>query len=374
MSSPTSLRLMNRRRLIEAVLRSGRAPRGELSRVTGISPATVSRIVDELLAEGVLSESASTSPSTGMGRPSTWIELEHQTPRVLAVRLGVSRTRVAQAPLALPSADDWQSTFDTPDSAAQWAAILRKNVKADSTLKAIVLSVPGVVDETGARVLMSPNLRWTEKVDLQSMVSQLAPKCPVMVVQELRALALGHLAMNPQERDFLLIDFGTGVGAAAVANGQLYAGPLPLSGEIGHTPVLGNRRPCGCGSVGCVETLVSRRGLLASCPGRSIEWPELSKRLRDASPPAWLRKSLDAAAVSVASALNVLGLRRVVVTGWPADASPAVVEHLAKSIRSDAMWARFGEVEVVTAPRRRLAGLVSVAIRRLLLTDPVAND
>ncbi len=59
----------------------------------------------------------------------------------------------------------------------------------------------------------------------------------------------------PDCEDFLLVDFGEGVGGAIIVEGKPLANPLPISGEIGHTPVPGNRRPCGCGAVGCMETL-----------------------------------------------------------------------------------------------------------------------
>ena len=54
------------------------------------------------------------------------------------------------------------------------------------------------------------------------------------------------------------------LGGAAIISGRLYTSPLPLSVELGHTPVLGNRRKCGCGAFGCVETLISKRGLIRS--------------------------------------------------------------------------------------------------------------
>ena len=71
--------------------------------------------------------------------------------------------------------------------------------------------------------------------------------CPVLLVQEIRALALGHLTADPAAQDFLLVDFGEGVGGAIVLEGKLYSPSTPLSGELGHTPVPGNRRLCGCG-------------------------------------------------------------------------------------------------------------------------------
>jgi len=71
--------------------------------------------------------------------------------------------------------------------------------------------------------------------------------------------------------------------------------------------------------------------------------------------------------VVIASALNVLGLRQVVLSGALAELPVSAVEYLSEGIRADAMWARFGSIVCRTASRRRLAGMVSLAIDRTLL-------
>jgi predicted NBD/HSP70 family sugar kinase len=239
------------------------------------------------------------------------------------------------------------------------------------------LSVPGVVDEASNCILFSPNIHWTEKADLAAMVRRVWD-VPVLLVQEERVLALGHHVAHPDCEDFLLVDFGEGVGGAIIVQGKPLANPLPISGEIGHTPVPGNRRKCGCGAVGCMETLVSLRGLLesfsASNSRQENSWAELRESISKNGIPPWLAQALDAAAAAIAGALNVLGQRRVVITGSLTELPPAVVEHLSRSIQSGAMWARFGDVECVAAPRRRTAGLVAMGIDRLIVPDSSPED
>jgi len=62
-----------------------------------------------------------------------------------------------------------------------------------------------------------------------------------------------------------------------------------------------------------------------------------------------------------------LGLRRLIVTGSLVDLPPMVIRHLADAISRGALWGRFGNIHVEGAPRRRMAGLVSVGIDRLVL-------
>ncbi len=388
MATSSYIRRLNQRRIIESVARLGTVSRVELARLSGMSQPTVSRIVDRLLSRGILVEAVAataiaeqstdgqTRASAGVGRPSTPLELDRRKPRFAVVQLGVRKTRLAVLPIAIPGADRWTTEFDMPTRADEWSRALAAAWEPHRTkgVKTIVVSLPGVVDENTGRVFLSPNLRWTEQADLGDVLKSVFGTVKILFSQEIRALALGHLAMEPTSGDFLLVDSGSGVGAAAVANGTLYTGPLPLSGEIGHTPVLGNKRVCGCGSVGCLETLISRPGLLASAAehGERETWSELVASLVDRPMPAWLKKTLDHTAVTIAAALNMLGLRQVVLTGAFAEFPQPYIEYLSEAIRADAMWARFGSIVCRTAARHRQAGLVSLAIDRTLLDAPLA--
>ena len=382
MATPSQLRRINQRKILSALLRRGTASPAELAKLTRLSPPTAGAIADELLAAGLLEEvgpNGTAGPpeieplsSPRMGRPGRILRLDQSRPCVLAVELGVSRTRMALLPVGIPEPDRWPVDRPTARSPEAWARDLAAAARRlpPRPVEAVVLSVPGVVDERHGRVLLSPNLHWTEKADLESLVRP-SGKAPVRIVQEIRALALGQLAVEPDAGDFLLVDFEDGVGGAAVVGGALFTGPLPLSGELGHTPVLGNRRPCGCGSVGCMETLASRPGLLASFAEDRRRgphtWTALARDVEERGLRPWLAAALDAAAAAVAGALNVLGVRRVVVTGCLTELPGAVLDYLGRAVARGPMWARFGEGTCEGAPRRRMAGLVAAALDRLLV-------
>jgi predicted NBD/HSP70 family sugar kinase len=275
-------------------------------------------------------------------------------------------------PLGAGGEDSWTIQFDTPSGAVRWRQALAKAARRLPTggLWGVVASVPGVVDEQKGRVLFSPNLHWTEGPGLVGLLREVWG-APVALVQEERALALGHQASDPAQDDFLLTDFGDGVGGALIVDGKIFTPPLPMSGEFGHTPVVGNKRPCGCGGVGCLETLVSTNGLLRSFAadrrGASASWAALAEYVSAHGVVPWLAGALDAAASAIAGALNVCGLRRVVVTGSLEQLPPAVLRHLSTAIERGALWARWGRVEIEGAPRRRAAGLAAAGLERLIL-------
>jgi len=388
---PSRMGQLNRRALLRQLQKLGVASRAELAKALGMSQPTAGKIVDELIKMDVLEEVAVPVPETdghsgdavvSLGRPGRRLRLNETRAKFLTIQLGVKTTTIAGLTLGIADEDRWQFAFDLasaePSPAKAWEKKLRAATRSlgRKDFLGVLLSVPGVVDERANRILFSPNIHWTESADLTAIIRRVWD-APVLLVQEERALALGHHLANPDCEDFLLVDFGEGVGGAIIVEGKPLGNPLPISGEIGHTPVPGNRRQCGCGAVGCMETLISLRGLLESFgaenSGAENSWPALCESISRHGLQPWLEAALDAAAAVIAGALNVVGLRRVVITGSLAELPPAVMQYLSRAVLNGAMWARFGEVECVSAPRRRTAGLVAVGIDRLVVPDQTEN-
>jgi predicted NBD/HSP70 family sugar kinase len=382
---PEKMRRVNRRALLSHLRALGTASRADLAKALGLSQPTAGKIVDELLSSGVIEEIAApgngAAPAAGasarLGRPGRLLRLDSRRPRFLVIRLGVRQTRLAAVPVGDSAEDRWTWERVTAASATEWSRDLRRAAASvpSSGFWGVLVSVPGVVNEHEGRVLFSPNLHWTEQVDLPALIRGVWD-APVLLVQEERALALGHHALEPALDDFLLVDFGEGVGGAVVVDGRPHANPLPVSGELGHTPVPGNRLQCGCGATGCLETLVSQPGLLARFAteqGRgSASWKRLQDHIARCGVVPWLAEVLDVTGAVIAGAVNVLGLRQVVITGSLAELPAVVMEHLAAAIRRGALWGRFGEVVIQSAPRRRIAGLVTMGLDRLVL--PLAGE
>jgi predicted NBD/HSP70 family sugar kinase len=392
---PASLRRTNQRTVISLLLRLGSASRADLAKVAGISQPTAGKITTELLQLGIMQEagltaSDGTNGANGtprLGRPGQLLQLDNRHPRFLAVEIGVSETCVSALPVAVKLEDEWAFRFPTRKSPEDWLKELKRATAQvpHRQLWGVLISVPGIVDESAGTVLFSPNLHWLEKTHLPQLVQQMWD-LPVLVIQEIQALALGHLTAEPAGEGFFLVDFGQGVGGAIVSDGQLHSRPTPLNGELGHTPVAGNRRRCGCGAIGCLETLVSQRGLLQSLAeaegqraagnrqqtgGRVSEtaaaWNGLVRHVNEHGLEPWLAETLSATARVIDGALNVLGIHRVVVTGSLNDLPGFALKHLSDEVKRGALWARFGEVTCQSATRRRAAGLVAFGLDRLVL-------
>jgi len=372
---PSQMGRHNQRALLEHLRRTGTASRAGLAKSLGLSQPTVGKIADELLERGVFEEMErfpSNRSKSRVGRPARMLHLNRSKIRFLGLQLGVETTRLILLPLGATEEVQCAAEFKTPGNAKDWTHQLRMAAAGISqkSFWGVLVSVPGLVDERSGDILYSPNLHWTEKINMSSLIQNIW-RAPVLFIQEERALALGQYAVEPDDGDFLLVDFAEGVGGAVMIDGKLYSHPLPISGELGHTPVTGNSRRCGCGAIGCLETLTSNRGLLksfaAASPKSPRTWETFSHSIASHGIAPWLAETLDAAAAVIAGALNVLGIRSVVVTGTLAELPPAVFSHLSAAIVKGTLWARFGDVKVRTAQRHRYTGLVAAGLDRLVV-------
>jgi predicted NBD/HSP70 family sugar kinase len=377
MATSSHLRKINQRKIVHSMLRlHSSASRTKLAEMAGMSQATVGRIVDDLLTQSILAEveidayPANSDPPQ-LGRPSKLLELDRAKRRFLLIHLGVRQTRIAAMPVAIPEMDKWEIEFNTPRSEDEWFSKLARACRKMPLrgIDAIILSCPGVVDELAERVLLCPNIHWAEQANFTAGLKSLA-RLPVVFLQEIRALALGQLAVEPNLKDFLLVDFGDGIGGASIVGAKLETGHLPLSGELGHTPVFGNDRQCGCGSIGCTETLISRKGLLKSFSdhGGLKSWTALVTQVERSGLPDWFKSSLDAAAITIAGALNVEGIANAVFTGFLADFPALVTDHLCEQVRRHTLWSRLGEVGASFSHRHRMAGMICAGIDRILFS------
>jgi predicted NBD/HSP70 family sugar kinase len=372
---PKSLRLTNQARLVEQLLRRGIATRAELAKAGGMSQPTAGKIIDELSTAGVVEELTGVNELRGrpqVGRPGKQLRLSQSPARLVIVELGVERTRLSAVPAALPDDERWDVEFKTPGSEAAWRQRLRQHAAALSIRRpwGVMVSVPGLVDESTGKILLCPNLHWCERADLVAAFYELF-KAPVRLIQESRALALAEVGTRASASDFFLVDFGDGVGGAVVIGQRPYDGSVPATGEIGHTPIAGNPRLCGCGNRGCLETLIAERWLVQSLiettGNTEVTFADVCKLAQGPDLPKFLMEALDATAACIAAILNVCGLKRVVLTGHIRELGPRATDHLIASIRRAAMWSRFDTVEVELVQRRRARGLTIAGIQRVIM-------
>jgi glucokinase len=184
---------------------------------------------------------------------------------VIGIDLGGSKTEIGLispedqilARQRFPTEDRW-GPESVVERIAQSIERLETALPVGERVAAVGICTPGPVDHLNGLVLDPPNLPGLHHVPLASLLSRRLG-IPVWLEHDAKATALGeyHYGAGRGERSMVYIIVGTGVGAAIIAEGQLYRGTHNSAGEFGHT-LLDRQGPlCTCGSRGCVETFLS---------------------------------------------------------------------------------------------------------------------
>ncbi|MCU0454575.1 MAG: ROK family protein [Bacteroidetes bacterium] len=134
--------------------------------------------------------------------------------------------------------------------------------KGPTSLKAVGIGAPGVVDDRGV-VKAPPNLRGWDEVHLAQEVAKRFPGYRVVVENDanVAAIAEARFGAGRNHPDFLFVIWGTGVGGGIILDRKLYRGPTGGAGEIGHISIDHAGPACNCGGRGCIEAYIGQRYL-----------------------------------------------------------------------------------------------------------------
>ena len=263
-----AMREVNRSIVLDIIRRGGRISRTDLARRSTLTKPTVSAIVEDLLARGIVQEVGFGKTVASGGRRARLLEFNDASAAYLGVCFGVNTTTVglADARGEIRARHEVRTIHGDPQATVAAAAALAEEVCASAgfprdRLQAVGVTVPGLVNAELGQVALSPNLSWTE-VPVRDMLTA-ALGVPVVVnnVTNAGAIAEGRVGVAKGVRSFVWAYVGSGVGAGIVLDGHVFSGTRGFSGEIGHCAVVADGPVCSCGMRGCLETLVSGRAI-----------------------------------------------------------------------------------------------------------------
>jgi len=383
--SQTSLREANRARIIDAVQQRGAITQVELVGVTGLSAATISNIVKELTAAGVLH----TAPTSRSGRRAQMVTLARNLGLVVGVHFAerslravladVTQRVVAEQRLPLPPDHRADSGLD------RVALLVEEMVDSLGASKTEVLAV-GVgiqapVDTTTGMVSATGVLRGWDWVPVQQVLGD-RMGVPVRVENDanLGALAELRLGAGIGLRNVVYVRASYGIGLGLVVDGRLVHGRSGLAGELGHVVVDPDGAPCRCGRRGCLETTTGAAAMLSAL---SPEHGHLA--LRDVVTRALEGDRELAAAIAdvgralgrhLATACTILDPDVVVVGGELARAGALLLDPLQEALTATAFHGIAGPVPVQEAVLGDLAevrGAVALAVEATRVVVPAVT-
>jgi predicted NBD/HSP70 family sugar kinase len=275
----------NRFDVLRHIIAARTVSRQAIAAETGLSQATVSNLVGELLDLGLLVEVG--YQDSGGGRPRGLVSVNPDGGVLVGIDVAETYVHVELFDAALTVRAEVEEELHPEEnrpeqvvahivSSVQTVA-QRAGVDADRVL-GVGVSVPGQVERQGGVSVFAPNWNWHD-VPLRTLLSDQL-HLPLYLDNPLKASVVAELwfGAGRGRDDVVVLTLGTGVGAGLAFGGSLFRGATNSAGEWGHTTLVLDGRLCHCGSRGCVETYVGAPGIMQNlrdlAPGSALLHPD----------------------------------------------------------------------------------------------------
>jgi predicted NBD/HSP70 family sugar kinase len=348
-----TLRRLNRLRVIHALRDQGLISRAEIARQTGLSRSTVSSLVAELQADGLVVERPEPASAYGDqgGRPPILLSFDASAGIALGIDFDHHHVRVAVSDLSSRILAEREERLDTDHLAHEGmdaaAALVHQLLREAGIDPARVIGagmcLPGPIHRPTGVVGSTAILpAWVGVAPAEEMHRRL--DLPIMVDNDANLAALAEAAFGAgrDAKDLIYLMISSGIGAGLVLNGRLYRGAEGLAGELGHVLVDPEGAVCRCGNRGCLETVAGTDALaelLRRSHGEGLDGHAIVRLAVDGDLGA-RRVIADAGRAigkAAATLVNVLNPELLVVGGDLAGAGELLLDGVRESLERSAL-------------------------------------
>lgn len=246
--------------------------RAQLAAATGLTKATVSSLVSQLLDLGLVEEPGLRARGE-FGRPGSVLALNAGGCAGVGVEINVDYLAVCVVDFADRTRFhrvDVVDNREAPEEALGRVALMTQTAldaaRAEGLLvHGIGVAVPGVVDVDHGVLLLAPNLGWRDlpvREVLGARVSVDPQRVEVENEANLSALAELWFGRGADWGDYLHVSGEIGIGAGIVSGGRILRGSHGFAGEAGHISIDRNGPACPCGARGCLERYCGQEAIL----------------------------------------------------------------------------------------------------------------
>lgn len=398
-----NVRASNMSTVLRNILASpGEVTRAGLSQRTGMTRATISRLVDDLVGAGLVRE-LEPGDGGGRGRPANRLTPAEGSAVALGVEVDVASLDVTLVDIAGRELGHRRIERDFADSAPEETmalaareahALLEGTLPDGALFLGTGVGLPGLVSPT--RLALAPNLGWRD-IPHDQLLAPLADLNPVVVANEadLAAYAVAYtrpgVAGGPST--FVYVSGEVGVGAGVIVDHRPMSGARAWSGEIGHMCADPNGPLCRCGARGCLEAYLGVRALaehvgapagsgaigILRCAGLVDEAGaktsgSLGVGVEQERAQAVLAEAGAALGRVLSGVINAMDIPHVVLGGAVAELSGALLDPAREEIETRTLQAPWSSPIVEVLPDSASLTVRGAAFRVLdaLVDDPAA--
>ncbi len=375
-------KIHNRQLVLQTLYDQPLTSRANLARLTRLTRTTISDLIGELIAEGLVEETGQ-GPSIG-GKPPTMLNVIDNSRQIIGVDLASHEFQGAvvnlrgqiihSACLAVEKRDGEAAlslVFDLIDTLLQHTS---------APVLGIGIGSPGLIDPQNGIIHYSVNLDWHE-LPLAELIEK-RYHLPVHVANNSQAAAMAEITFgsNRSAKNLIVLKVGRGIAAGIVIDGKSYFGDGFGAGEIGHLVFKKNGDACRCGHNGCLETIAGSEAILKKARQIILTNPDSALKKLARNPDrislhdivrayqAGDREIIElidevtcALGTVIANMVCGFNINTIVIAGMLTDMGPVFIESIQKQVSQNAFSLLANQTHIETSTLGKNIVILGVA-------------
>jgi len=387
---------LNKIKVLNIIRTTDSLSRADIAKISGLSAPTVSRIVEDLLAEGLVREIGE-GVSQG-GRRPTLLKFSDQKNFIIGIDLGTTNIYGVLSDFDAKIIAEVRTPTCIEEG---FASVMRRTSEVigglidEPSIKGkriygIGMAVAGLINRKRNIVEFSPDFHW-HNVDVVDSLSHVHPY-PIIFDNVTRVMALGEMwyGLGQKFKNLICVNVGYGIGAGIIINRKPLYGPLGLAGEFGHITLdKDSLVQCDCGNFGCLEALASGNAIAKAARNRLLEGGRslmldlcggdpakvTAETVADAAKQgdslAWgiFDQAVEYLGIGLAGLVNLFSPEAIVIGGGVAQAGDILFEKVRKTVNARSLNKISSEVLIKPATfgmKAAVMGAVSLVLSEVI--------
>ncbi|MGD1819113.1 MAG: ROK family protein [Pleomorphochaeta sp.] len=334
--------------------------RVELSRLTGLTRASITNIVDFLIKDGVIKEIGEDINNNVVGRNPISLEIIPTRYDIISIDITRSNCFIGILNLGGEIIYSQEANIKNAKTPGEAVEIISDEIKSNiiplisnSDILGIGITTPGPVNTQFGIIgeIIDFDL-WKGFNIVKEFKKYFSYE--IILERDANGIALAELYYGAGRNydDFLCIMSYSGIGFGIIKNRQLYRGKFGLTPELGHISIDFNGKPCECGNKGCLYQYYGIKKILNKV---NIDFPEITS-WEEIVDRAYLGEKYfintinyyaNIFSIAIISAINIAVLDKVILSGFITYKPDLFINSVKKNIKDSYLMKDFFDIELI---------------------------
>jgi len=235
-----------------------------IGRITGIRLATITEVVRELIAKGLVREKGKKERRKGAGRKEALLEIVQEGRFFIGCELLPSKIDCLilnfKGKIVGKKSAEIRYNEDSLSILSDITSLVLSLIKETRIPKTRIYGLgfvdPGIIDvEKGIAVFSSIMPNWRDVPVKKYLEKKLGFSVFLINTSQAKVLAEHLFGRGKGINNLIFVEYGEGISCGIISEGKVIGGYTEIAGEMGHFTFPERREKCRCGKKGCLEAI-----------------------------------------------------------------------------------------------------------------------